>query len=98
MFIKSLTLKNFRTYPDVDLRMEAYSLVSIIGRNGTGKSNLIEAIPYALFGKSRLKSEDENITDGADDLSVGVSITHRGSSLDVVRSKARGKAPKLNLS
>lgn len=51
MFIKSLELKNFRNYKDLNL--EFNNKVNLIfGNNAQGKTNLVESIYLSSFGKS----------------------------------------------
>ena len=45
MLVSHLTLHNFRSYADVDVPMDA-GVTAFIGRNGQGKTNLVEAIDY----------------------------------------------------
>ena len=60
MFLRHLTLKNFRNYTalDIDFDQNAYLF---IGDNGNGKTNLMEAIYLLSFGKSFRKSPDHAI-------------------------------------
>jgi DNA replication and repair protein RecF len=51
MWIKRLSSKNFRTYSAVDISFEKGVNV-IIGENGQGKTNLLEAIHFAITGRS----------------------------------------------
>ena len=52
MHVAHLTLHNFRSYADVDVALEP-GATAFIGRNGQGKTNLVEAIDYL----SRLKRD-----------------------------------------
>jgi DNA replication and repair protein RecF len=57
MKLTHLTLRNFRSYPSCSLDFE--SGVNVIeGDNGTGKSNLAEAIYYLSLGKSWRSNDD----------------------------------------
>ncbi|MFQ5633395.1 MAG: AAA family ATPase, partial [bacterium] len=49
MIIKSVTLKNFRRFQDLALEFPE-NLQGFLGANGTGKSTIIEAIAWALYG------------------------------------------------
>lgn len=48
--ITRLSVQDFRCYPDFDLRVGS-SLIALIGNNGVGKTNLLEAI--SLFSQGR---------------------------------------------
>jgi len=61
MFLKALQLKNFRNYGEIKLEFGKNTIL-IIGGNGLGKTNLLEAINYVSSGKShRTSSQDEMI-------------------------------------
>lgn len=51
MYIKSVNLQNFRSYPEKTVEFSK-DINLILGRNGGGKSNLIEAIYFLASGKS----------------------------------------------
>jgi exonuclease SbcC len=52
--IKSLSLSNFRRHAELDLRFDDdRQLILIAGANGTGKSTILEAITFALWGEGR---------------------------------------------
>lgn len=52
--IKSLSLTNFRRHAELDLRFDDdRQLILVAGANGTGKSTILEAITFALWGEGR---------------------------------------------
>ena len=51
MYVSHLTLHDFRSYATADVALEP-GVTAFIGRNGQGKTNLVEAIDYL----SRLSS------------------------------------------
>lgn len=61
MRIKRLILHHFRNYTDLDLDIGADNRIFITGHNGSGKTNLIEAIYYLTLGRSFKKSEDTEL-------------------------------------
>ena len=71
MKINSIKIKNFLSIKDAKLDFESYSnLVRIVGKNkdtkphssnGAGKSSIIEAIVFALFGKTIRKTNDKSL-------------------------------------
>ncbi|HPR16651.1 MAG TPA: DNA replication and repair protein RecF [Candidatus Cloacimonadota bacterium] len=60
MEIDYLKLINFRNFINREFRFEAVGAL-IHGRNGVGKTNLLEAISYFAFGKSFQNSKDAEL-------------------------------------
>ncbi len=60
MFINKLKLINFRNYDDLELKLHE-KLNIFIGNNAQGKTNIIEAIYIAGFGKSFRTSKDKDL-------------------------------------
>ena len=52
MLLVSLSLENIKSYQKADFEFH-HGLTAIIGRNGAGKSTILEAIGYALFNYLR---------------------------------------------
>lgn len=51
MIVESLVLKNFRNYEKVGVKF-AQGLNILVGKNGSGKTNVVEAIYYLSFARS----------------------------------------------
>ncbi len=49
MYINRLVLRNFKKYKNADIKFQE-GLTGIIGGNGAGKSTIVEAIAWALYG------------------------------------------------
>src|SRR3712207_6829857 len=65
MRVTQLTLRDFRTYAAADVRL-APGLTVVSGRNGAGKTNLLEALYFACTGRScRTAAERECVRFGA---------------------------------
>jgi DNA replication and repair protein RecF len=65
MRVTRLTVRDFRSYEAADLRLGP-SLTVIAGRNGAGKTNLLEALYFACTGRScRTGNEREVVRFGA---------------------------------
>ncbi len=60
MILKSIYLKNFRNYDELELNFHEYINV-IYGKNGNGKTNLVEAIIYLSNLKSFRSVSDSNL-------------------------------------
>ncbi|MGR0318565.1 DNA replication/repair protein RecF [Agromyces sp. ZXT2-3] len=66
MHVARLSLTDFRNYRSAELSFEPGATV-IVGRNGQGKTNLVEAIGYlATLGSHRVSSDQALIRAGAD--------------------------------
>ena len=59
MLIEELKLKNFRNYRELTLRPHP-GVNLFFGRNGSGKTNLLEAVHYCSLGRSHRISNDAN--------------------------------------
>src|SRR3954453_6351754 len=65
MQVTQLTLRDFRSYARVDVRL-APGLTVVAGRNGAGKTNLLDALYFACTGRScRTSNERECVRFGA---------------------------------
>ncbi len=60
MNIKEITLYNFRNYTNQKFEFDKEGCL-ITGKNGVGKTNLLEAICYPAFGKSIRQSADADL-------------------------------------
>jgi len=59
MRIKEITIRNFRNYKDYDLEL-GNQMTVLIGKNGVGKTNLLDSIRYALSAFFDKKKGMEN--------------------------------------
>lgn len=59
MIIEKLTLRNFRNYEDIVLTPHE-GVNMFFGENGSGKTNLLEAIHYCALGKSHRITGDQS--------------------------------------
>jgi len=78
-------LSNFKCYGDADLTLNP-GVTVIHGLNGSGKSSLLEACFFALYGARALDTTlDDVVTIGADDTEVELWFTHGGEEYHVER-------------
>jgi exonuclease SbcC len=87
--ITRLRLRNYRVFAD-ELELEVPpGLVGVYGANGAGKSSLVEAIPWALWGSSRTSNDLVRTSGVEGEGLVEVEIEHEGH-LYVVRRTISG--------
>lgn len=88
-----LTLRNFMCYRDdvPTLQFDGLNVVCLSGANGAGKSALLDAITWALWGKARAKSDDELIALGQDEMEVDLEFSLGNDMYRVVRRRTKGK-------
>ena len=82
-----LTLKNFLCYRDdvPTLDLEGIHLACLCGQNGHGKSAMLDAITWALWGKARGRTQDELVHYGQDEMLVDLEFLARDSRYRVTR-------------
>lgn len=76
MIVEQLGLKDFRNYAVADVSLSAGANV-FIGRNGQGKTNLVEAVAYlAMLGSHRVSHDAPMVRDGTDAAIVRARLAH----------------------
>jgi DNA repair protein SbcC/Rad50 len=97
MIPQRLTLRNFLSYREATLNFQGLHTACICGANGAGKSSLLEAIAWALWGQSRAAMEDDVIHMGTSEALVDfVFVSHR-QVYRIIRSRTRGQGMLLEL-
>lgn len=84
-----LCLNNFLSYRHVILDFTGLHVACICGANGAGKSSLLEAIPWAIWGKSRVTSEDDVIHLGEMEAEVRFHFRLQDQTYRVIRHRHR---------
>ncbi len=89
----TLTVRNFLSYGEnnTTLDFRDFSIACLSGKNGHGKSALIDAITWALWGKCRVKNKEEVIKRGASDARVEFEFESERIRYRILRSIARKK-------
>lgn len=95
MIPQQLTLKNFLSYREATLDFRGLHVACICGANGAGKSSLLEAIAWAIWGQSRALTDDDVIHLGATEASVDFIFQCYRQTYRVIRSRHRGQASAL---
>ena len=90
-----LMMKGFLSYKDeVDIDLSGLEIACISGANGAGKSSLLDAITWALFGRAR-RSDDALINDASQACEVRLDFDYENARYRVIRSKPRDKGAML---
>ncbi len=92
-----LTLKNFLSYREATLNFRGLHTACICGANGAGKSSLLEAITWVIWGKSRTATEDDVIYAGANNVRVDFEFICNNQTYRIIRSRPRGRSSSLEL-
>ena len=88
-----LALRNFMPYQDniPPLSFDGIHTACISGNNGSGKSSLIDAITWALWGQARTRSDDDLIHSGQTEMEVEFDFTVRQNLYRIVRKHSKPK-------
>lgn len=90
-----LKLSGFLSYRDpVEVDFTSFELACISGHNGAGKSSLLDAFTWALFGEARKRGE-ELIHTASNAAEVVLTFSYEDNTYRVQRSLARGKSTVL---
>lgn len=85
-----LEMRNFLAYrAPQPISFAGVDLACLSGDNGVGKSSILDAITWALWGRARAKRDDELIHLGQDDMQVQLDFKQDGARYRVIRRRAR---------
>lgn len=90
-----ITLKNFLSYHQTTLDFRGLHTACICGANGAGKSSLLEAITWVIWGKTRTVTEDDVIHHGANNVRVDFEFSCNNQVYRIIRSRPRGRSGSL---
>ncbi|WP_107705095.1 DNA replication/repair protein RecF [Nocardioides allogilvus] len=100
MHVAHLTLHNFRSYADLDVELEP-GATAFIGRNGQGKTNLVEAIDYlSRLSSHRVSSDAPLVKAGTDQALIRAAVVRSGRTaiLEVELNPGRANRARINKS
>ena len=98
MILKSIELKNFRNYEDLDLKFDSGTNI-LFGDNAQGKTNILEAVYVSGTTKSHKGSRDKDmIRFGEDESHIRTIVEKQGKEyqLDIHLKKNRSKGIAIN--
>ncbi len=86
-----LSLRNFLSYREnvPALDFTGLHVACLCGDNGHGKSALLDAITWCLWGQARGQVQDDLVSYGADEARVALEFTARDGRFRVVRIRRR---------
>ena len=97
MYVRHLTLTDFRSWPRADLELEPGRTV-FVGPNGFGKTNLVEALWYSsTLNSHRVATDAPLIRVGADRAVISTIVVNEGRELAVDLDITSGRANKARL-
>ena len=97
MHVRRLELVDFRSYERVEVDLPAGASV-LVGPNGVGKTNLIEALGYvATLDSHRVATDAPLVRAGAASAVIRCLIVHEGRELQVELEIVPGKANRARL-
>ncbi len=98
MILTKLHLENFKKYTSYDIEF-GDGLVGIIGKNGSGKSTIFEAILFGLYGEAKRRGNKEILRNAAsstkDAVVVELGFEYENTTYKVIR-EFRGKTMSAN--
>ncbi|QFR49195.1 SMC family ATPase [Sulfurimonas lithotrophica] len=98
MILTKLHLENFKKYTSYDIEF-GEGLIGIIGKNGSGKSTIFEAILFALFGEAKKRGNKDLLRNAGasakDAVVVELEFEFEDALYKVIR-EFRGKAMSAN--
>lgn len=81
MYLRSLSLRDFRSWPELNLVLEP-GITVFTGRNGYGKTNIVEAVGYlATLSSHRVPNDAPLVRAGADSARISATAVNDGREL-----------------
>src|SRR5207245_3757817 len=97
MFVQHLSIADFRNWPRADVAFDPGPSV-LVGLNGQGKTNLLEAVGYlSTLGSHRVATDAPLIRSGADRAIVQAAVISSGRQLVLEVEITAGRANKAKL-
>jgi exonuclease SbcC len=93
MIPQQLRVHNFLCYRTIEepLDLSGISIACLSGENGAGKSSLLDAITWALWGQARTKSDDDLIHLGETEMEVDLIFGLDTQRYQVIRRRNKSK-------
>ncbi len=91
MIPQHLSLTNFMCYRQAELDFAGIHVACLAGENGAGKSALLDAITWAVWGQARAKRDDDLIRLGSDEMAVEFTFALGGQVYRILRRRKSGR-------
>lgn len=79
----------FSDIEDVTVDLSQVDRIALVGDNGAGKSTILTAIPYALFGYARTGDPDQEVNSESSMAKVALEFLAQGSLYRVTRTRKK---------
>ncbi|HZY40853.1 MAG TPA: AAA family ATPase, partial [Anaerolineae bacterium] len=86
-----LHLTNFMPYRDAEIDFSGIHVGCLTGDNGAGKSSILDAITWAVWGRARSKRDDELVHQGQTDMQVEFTFALGSNAYRIIRARKAGK-------
>lgn len=92
MIPRRIKLRNFLSYRECEVDLSGLHIAVLTGKNGEGKSALLDAMTWAVWGAARGTIEDDRIRLHAGEMLVDFEFEAHGDLFQVIRKRTRGRA------
>ncbi len=83
--IKKIYARDFKSIKDMCFESDDLGkIVFVSGKNGSGKTSIMEAVYVALVGERRLVDRYQSLREGAD-IMVGIVLEYKGTTYEICR-------------
>ncbi|HEX7740725.1 MAG TPA: DNA replication/repair protein RecF [Marmoricola sp.] len=100
MYVDHLTLRDFRSWPELELDLGS-GITALVGRNGQGKTNIVEAIDYlSRLSSHRVVADAPLVRQGASQAIVRAAAVRdeRRAVLEIEINPGRSNRARINSS
>ncbi len=91
MIPRKLRLTNFLPYRQAEVDFSGIHVACLSGENGAGKSSLLDAMTWALWGRARARRDDDLIHQGQEEMEVDFTFRLGDDLYRVIRKRRGGK-------
>ncbi|MEV0356115.1 DNA replication/repair protein RecF [Nocardia sp. NPDC050697] len=97
MFVRALSLRDFRSWEQLDVELSPGRTV-LLGANGNGKTNVLEAVGYlSTLASHRVAADAPLIRTGAERARIGAAVVNAGRELRIDLELNQGAANRAQI-